>query len=1420
MIRETFCNQDGKTETITSPSQEAQERLIRACYQKAGVDPRAIQYFEAHGTGTPTGDPIEVGAVASVFKHGRSAQDPLLIGSVKTNLGHTEPTSGLASVIKVAMALERKTIPPSINFETPNKRLKLDEWNLKVPRACEEWRAGADGVRRASVNNFGYGGANAHVIMEEFSPLPLQNGFRHTNGHHLSNGNGLSNGNRATNGVNGHYDSDLQSRLFILSAKDEHTCLAMASNLARHLKVLDFDGQDEAQFLESLAYTLGERRSRFPWTATYMAASLAELTAALEDPRTKPSRRDVDKPRLGFVFTGQGAQWHAMGRELIGAYPIFKSSLLEAEAILKEFGCTWSVMEELTRDAQTSRVSDTWFGMPLCAAIQISLLRLLKSWGISPAAVTSHSSGEIAAAYAVGALSFRQAMAACYSRSMATSDVKVPQGSMMAVGLGPEGAQEYLDQVKSGQAKVACINSPNSVTISGDTVAVEELETILQEKNIFARQLRVRTAYHSHHMAPLYGTYVREMHELGVGKGSHTMDSVIYSSPTTGGRITDAAVVGSAEHWAKSMISPVLFVDAFLDMALNPTTRESTVDMVIEVGPHAALSGPVGDILVLPEFKDISISYMSCLMRKSHAVETMQTLAANLVRRGSSVDLAAVNFPGGKQHGVHVLHDLPPYPWNHQVRHWSERRVNKCHRDKQFEQHDLLGTLVSGTNMTAPTWRHIIRPSDLPWVRDHTVQSNLVYPGAGYVSMAIEAACQLSHLEGGAILGYRLRDVDIQQALVIPEGSDGVETFVTLKPASEKAIGVKNWREFRISSTSIENKWIEHCRGFIHVVLENSGEDGGRWSWLGPDAQPKALQGYSKNVKPEDLFAGFRSVGIYHGPVFQNLERVQVGDGQSVSTLSVADVSSVMPANYQHKHVIHPTTLDSVFVSAYGALLGTDSSQDGPNKVPKTIKSLWLSNNISSQAGHKFESYVKVQRAEARSFQTRVSLVDAGDAGSNSKTPVLMMDGFVCQSLGATIPREPEPYENDIFSTLKWAPDYTFMDSAQLKEELLFPVDEQESLIIMDLRRACFHYIRDAIQQLTTSDIGQLEWYHKRFYTWMKLQLTLGEQSELGPNSAAWVDDSAEEKKRLFETVASKSVNGEVVTRLGPELLAILRREKAALELLMEDKLLYKYYRDALKFDRINIQLSKIVKHLVHKNPRVKILEIGAGTGGTTRGILDVIGIGARSGFGPLASEYHFTDVSSGFFAEAQERFADWSDIISYRKLDIEADPAKQGFELGSYDIVIACQVLHATKSMETTMANVRSLMKTGGKLLLMESTKNQMDMQLTFGPLPGWWLSKFAPSSGRRVPNFPWRLADTFDRRGRRPQAKPYPFYSVLESDSQADRVQWTRSGGTRLRERRPVHIQRSRVHRVVRGLCHQHIKVPPSRSHCHSHK
>ncbi|KAK4677801.1 Type I Iterative PKS [Podospora pseudoanserina] len=1328
IIRETGVNQDGKTETITTPSGEAQEALIRACYKKAGLDPSQTTYFEAHGTGTPTGDPIEVKAISSVFQDTRPSGDPLRIGSVKTNIGHTETASGVAAIIKVALALEKGQIPPSVNYEKPNEKLRLDDWKLKVPTELEPWD-GKEDVRRASINNFGYGGSNAHVIMEDLDSF--------TGSRRLQQAANLDNASSRSRRSSSALEYLSRRRVFVLSGKDERATQAIVSNLKDYL--LNTKTTDEDGFLDNLAYTLGHRRSRFPWVTSVSADTVEALIKILDSPKAKPAKAAIASPRVGFVYNGQGAQWWAMGRELIEVYPVFKAALLDCNKHLEKLGATWNMIEELKRDADTSKVNQLDYSTPVCVAVQIALTNLLRAWGVTPTAVTSHSSGEIAAAYAAGALDLQSAMAIAFARGGLASESNrqiARQGGMMAVGLGVEDSRRFLSRTTTGKVVVACENSPNSITLSGDVCGLEQLERAFQQENIFARRLKVDAAWHSHHMEAVAEAYHSAMDKKVRSPQDHF--DFIFSSPSTGTRMEDAHEIGSPAHWVRSLTGRVQFVDAFRNMCFDTPGAELSVDMVIEVGPHAALSGPIQEILRMHEFNGVVIPYESCLVRKKHAVETMHTLVSSLLQKGYPVNLAPVNFPYGRE-GIKVLHDLPRYPWNHQTRHWIEPRFNKALRHRQEPPHDFLGSLVLGTDLSAPSWRHIVRMSDIPWVRDHVVQSNVIYPAAGYISMAIEGMAQHAARQGrkGRVLGYQLRDIDILNALVVPETADGIELQLSLRPCGEKVLDIKGWTEFNVQSVSSDNIWIDHCKGLISVE-HSSGDEMGFCQNALPGhgfklAHPMNESAYRTRVSPQDMYAGLRSGGICHGPIFQNIKSIRTRGQQSVTSFTVADSKATMPKHHQHDHVVHPTTLDSVFQAAYTAIPDSSNVRQTP-KVPKTISKLWVSHDINAQAGHFFKAYTNLSHIDNQSMTTGLTVFESpANEMIESIAPVITIDGFVCQSIGTAPVQQTDSWEQDKFTTTQWVPDIGLLKEAYLKDNLSSHISDQERDTLMDLRQACLFFIHDALAELTAADIKRLERHQRKFYIWMGHQAELARTNQLAPDSSRWIKVPLKEKLALFEKVRSGSTNGEMVCKLGPHIVPILRSEITALEVMLEKELLSRYYLDALKWGRTNAKLGELVKLYAQKNPRAKMIEIGAGTGGATSHILQGLG-NSKEGTGPNVGSYDFTDVSSGFFEAAKEKFQDWNNVVKYKKLDIEQDPMKQGFEEGGYDVVIACQVLHATKSMNNTMANVRRLLKPGGKLFLMETTKDPVDLQFVFGFLPGWWLSeeeerKFSPS-------------------------------------------------------------------------------------------
>ncbi|KAF9760641.1 hypothetical protein IL306_004227 [Fusarium sp. DS 682] len=1345
VIRETCLNQDGKTETITSPSSNAQEELIRKCYRSAHLDPDETQYFEAHGTGTPTGDPIELQAVASVFQAGRQNKEPLHIGSIKANIGHTEPVSGLASLIKVVLALEHGVIPPSMNFQKPNAKLNLAAWNFKVPQQLEPWPSNTDGTRRASINNFGYGGTNAHVIVE-MGPLSVPNriinGTSHVNGH-TEGFDSLTNP-PATLGDESNKSKPVRNKtkVLILSAKDERGCKDMVSNLKDYLQ--QRRGHEEpSKLLQSIIYTLGQRRSMIPWVSAYPISytrGIDQVVESLGSSQFTP-KRVSRPPRIGMVFTGQGAQWYAMGRELIIAYPVFKSSLMEGDIYLKELGAGWSLMDELMREAAATRVYDTAVSIPICTALQISLVRLLRSWGIKPAAVTSHSSGEITAAYTVGVVDYRAAMAIAHHRSVLSADKELRgsvKGGMVAVGVASGDAEAYIEQLKGldkGKACIACVNSPRSVTIAGDLSAVLEVEAMAKSDGVLASRLNVDIGYHSHQMEAISNRYHEALSKTKLYQTPNGLDSIIYASPVTGDRITDPEEIARADHWVASLVQPVRFLDAFTDMVLGDFDPSGTsVDVIVEVGPHSALRGPIRQILELPEFTGLQLPYYTCLSRKTDARDTMQILAANLVAQGLELQLDPLNFPYGREPFVKVLTDLPSYPWNHQKRHWVEPRFNRALRERDQEPHNLIGSLVLGTERDCPSWRHILRISESPWLRDHVVQSNVLYPGAGFVCLAIAAAAQMVSMQVIQSMdrtgndqqpsGYRLRQVEILRALLVPD-NEAIEVQTKLRPADDREIGLRGWYHFQVLSVTGESRWTLHATGSIKVEF-------GSKSTTVPsslDGLTPSMPSSARRIAPDDIYASFRSVGIEHGPSFQNFKAILQSqtEPRSKSTIVVADPPASVISENTRNGIIHPTTLDSIVQAAYTALPKAGYFQESP-RVPRRFGHIWISSNISFNAGHEFNACSRVNDADSQSFEADIRLFNAQKESDGTQTPVLEIQGLFLQSLGQAVGSgKRKIWEHEVCSKVEWNTDMTLACHNTLEgiqRQLRYP--EPQEHLTNDLKPICLYYIQEALDELSTSDISRLSGHLAKFYAWMQRQVELASAEKSGAGNDERTDLrllSAAERLGIISRAITGSVAGEMVCRLGPHLADLLRGNKTALELMAHDNLLSRYYEELPGLKRCFSQLSQLLRKILHKKPRARILEIGAGTGSVTRHTLEILGTHETGG--PLADQYHYTDISMGFFEAARGEFEAWSDILTFDKLDIEQDPAAQGFTLWNYDVVIACQVLHATKSISNTLANVRSLMKPESSLLLIETTQDQIDLQFVFGLLPGWWLSQ-----------------------------------------------------------------------------------------------
>ena len=796
----------------------------------------------------------------------------------------------------------------------------------------------------------------------------------------------------------------------------------------------------DGDYIESLAYSLNTRRNSFNWKAVVSAGSPQELARALNTQTLEP-RRILQDQRLSFIFTGQGAQWYAMGRELIARYKVFGTSLRTADRHIKSFGASWSLVDELSESSETSRVSTAAVSQPLCTAIQCALVDLLGSWNVKPVSVTGHSSGEIAAAYACGSLNLESALTVSYHRGLLASTILERstklRGSMLAAGISEAETQNFINRIPAGKGKavVACVNSPRSVTLSGDRPAVMSLQSMLEARQIFVRKLGINTAYHSHHMDIVAATYLDSLRSLPKPESNGI---VAFFSSVTGDAMSGEEL--DAAYWVRNMVSQVKFSQSLqkLHEASSPdkngiwTFTRPTVQILLEIGPHGALSGFVKQTLgAIPGAK---FRYLSTLSRGRNAIDTMLTAASELAVYGHPINLGAVNHQVG-EHPPRVLVDLPPYPWDHCVSYWHESRLSSDYRKRSAPRHPLLGAPAQDFNRLEPSWRNIIQVSEIPWVRGHVIQSNIVYPGAGYVAMAVEAALQRSRLNGRieAISRYRLKDISIGKPLLIPDTTEGIETQFILRPYNRSAHKSSDiWDEFRVFSYTGSEGWSEHCRGLIAVQHKESYSEveGDRESRCKMSSLLQTIDAARVTcqsvVGPEQIYEALKAIGIQFQDGFQCIEDVVVGARQSIGHIRIPDTAEVMPKAIEHPHVIHPTTLDACMQMTSSTLLKAGVLRTP--MVPTFIEEILIAGDIDKRAGDRFLVHTDTLSSGKQSFKSQITAIK--EDAARLESAAIEINGLVCTAIPNGGSSGAEALEDHSkCHRLKWELDAEFLDN-------------------------------------------------------------------------------------------------------------------------------------------------------------------------------------------------------------------------------------------------------------------------------------------------------------------------------------------------------------------------------------------------------
>ncbi|ORY18402.1 hypothetical protein BCR34DRAFT_596328 [Clohesyomyces aquaticus] len=1308
VIRETGTNQDGYSNGLTVPSSAAQADLIRLTYAKAGLDlnipHHRPQYFEAHGTGTQAGDPKEAAAIFKCFGNERgiqSGETPLYVGSAKTVIGHTEGAAGLAGLLKAVASIQHGFIPPNLLFNRLNPAIEPFYGSLQIPTSLTEWPKLPGGVpRRASVNSFGFGGSNAHAILEQYVEAPT------VPADPISEG------------------SAIPFTPFVFSAASEPSLIALVDAYSAHLKTRP------NIHLEDLASTLQGRRTQLAVKAAFAASSIADLTSSIDGKlaATKQngafgtrSNSSSAKASILGVFTGQGAQWASMGAELITASPEFVGKRIQD---LEESLATlpvpdrpqWSLRLEMLAGAATSRIAEAALSQPLCTAIQIVMVDLLQTAGITFSAVVGHSSGEIAAAYAAGHLSDRDAMRVAYYRGLyahlangaansSKGSTKIA-GAMLAVGTSIEDAKDLISlSAFKGRLAIAAHNSSASATLSGDVDAVLLAKRVFDEEKKFARLLKVDTAYHSHHMVPCGDPYISALRACEVKVSSERSNGCVWFSsvcPDAQGTVPGDEL--RDVYWRDNMTNTVLFADAISNaVASNPQ-----INLAIEVGPHPALKGPATQNIA--DIRTSALPYQGTLSRGRNDVEAFaEALGFVWTQLGAqSVDFKryreAMTTPTGAKvaRKPKLITGLPSYQWNHSRRHWHESRRSVKLRERKQPFHELLGNLLPESTPMDLRWKNILKLSEIPWLEGHQLQGQTIFPAAGYVAMALEAARLYLIGRKATVEILELHDLKIPKAIAFNEGDDsGVETLVTLtgiRSEDPKTL-VADFSCFscQVSNTGSEAHEMElMASGTISMIL--GAPDAAALS-----APPAPDTSNMADVDAERFYSSLTDLGYNYSGHFRTMSSMKRRLNQSTSLVSTYPYDNENDAAL----LVHPSMLDVAFQTAFVAYSAPGDGRLWSLHIPTAIGRIRVNPERCAAlplASSDVSVWCTVTGGNGVGDLVNASIDILNE---NSSSSMIQVEDLVMKPFAPATVADDRP----LFSSTKWyvaAPD----GSAAAKD---IPHSDRIVDIARVCERVCFHYLRRWKAELNDDEWANSQPHFQSLHNYVDWVLDAVSSGRHPTLKREWSSDTPEDISGFLEKYPNL-IDLRLLSAVGKNMVAAVRGETTIIEHMVADNMLDDYYEGSIEAIPGNAASVAMVKQITNRYPHARILEIGAGTGGATKAILGAIG--------NTMSSYTYTDISTGFFDKAAEVFKAYSDKMVFKVLDVERPPATQGFELHSYDIIIANNVLHATSVLQRTLENTRQLLKPGGWLVLAELTdKGPVRFGTIMGGLQGWWL-------------------------------------------------------------------------------------------------
>ncbi|QDS86006.1 Mycocerosic acid synthase [Rosistilla ulvae] len=1278
VVRSAVVNQDGHTSSMTVPSSAAQSKLLRRALDEAGVAPSEVCYVEAHGTGTPVGDPIEAAAIGAVVSKGRAAGDDCWLGSIKTNLGHLEPASGIAGLFKLALIMDRQSIPPSGNFEAANPAIPFDSLQLKVVDGLQPI-ATQDQPISAAINSFGFGGTNASAVVQS-APQTKQ---------HKSS------------------SEKIATRPFLLpiSARDDEALRGYAKQYSRQLK--EFGGDDSAA-LADFCYSAGTRKEQHSQRMVLRGRDAKQLAGNLRawlrgddvEESVVVGHAETQPGTNAFVFTGQGSQWATMGQDLIAREPIVAATIDKIDTLFQQVS-GWSLKEAMLCDASESKIDSTQVAQPAIFALQVALVELWKTWGITPDSVIGHSVGEVAAAWCAGIYTLDEATQLVYHRSR-LQDGTGGAGKMLAVGMTVAEARALIGDAA---AEVTAVNSPSLVTIGGDAQTVADLEVQLKQVGKFVRDLGLDYAFHTYQMDAIKEPLLQALEFL------NPQPSTIPFISTVTGRPQDGQTM-DAQYWWHNVRQPVLFDEGFAALVAAGHGN------FLEIGPHPALRSSMGECLAS---LDASAQVFHSLARQTDSTTTLLKNVAQMHVAGLSVDWQVLNQSTGN------FVPQPRYPWTYQE-YWLDKGRDLARLDKPL--HPLLGKRLQSAN---PTWQLTLDPHRFPYLRDHQIWDGIVFPAAGFAEIGFAVADAM--LPGDA---YVVEDLQCLEALFVDP-----DLMPTIQVVFEEQT-----KSFSIHSSTDKQNWQTNACGRLVLLPADP---------IQPKPNLQAIESRLPcSVSHENLYDNLHRSGYGFGDAFSLIQHLRHGEPASLSetsfdgsplrreSLAWVDASG-LGASAATEYRWHPAILDACLQATHGTQYAEADAEQGDDfYLPESIRRVHLyCNSLPLQ----FWVHAVQTAAESDCFECDLFVIDS--AGQT----IAEIQGFrvaKVQRTGVTRPID------DCLYRFQWQPQRIRGTQATgacdfpTSSELLRPVESQAADLVDQYGLGDYYAdflprMQQVVIACIVNALRQLGWSYQAGdrFTADQLMEALGiveEHAQLLQAQLHWLADAGviaadgsgwratttlatRDTKELLADLAEEyprfAAEVDLVTASCLRLADVMSGEIDPLELLFpsgSSHLVDHFYTQGCDFPAFNQLLKSVVGQSVANLPprrTVRVLEIGAGTGSLTGQIVQTL---PADRF-----EYLFTDIGGAFLADAKQRFDDCP-AMEYQLFDLQRPAEDQGIELHSFDIVIATNVLHATEDLSVALANAKSCLAAEGLFIFLEVVERRPIWDNVFGLLKGWW--------------------------------------------------------------------------------------------------